>query len=76
MREITSPEHYMLMSGYDASDVMSACMSRDEVIGYWRGCAIKYLIRLGRKGNEEDAQKDAAKAAECARRLAELYNED
>lgn len=73
MSEIKSPEHYALMNGYDASDVMNACMSKDEVIGYWRGCAIKYLIRLGRKGTDEDTKKDAAKAAECARRLAELY---
>ena len=71
--EIKKAGHYQLFEGYDASDVMSACMSVEQERGYWRGCVIKYAIRLGRKGTEEDAVKDAHKLAECALRLSKLY---
>ena len=73
MEGVKDPSHYALMDGYSADDVMKACMTSDEYRGYWRGCAIKYLVRLGRKGNEDDARKDAHKAAECARRMAACY---
>lgn len=71
--EITAPAHYSLHDGYDASDVMSECMSIEQVRGYWRGNVLKYAVRLGRKGSDVDTQKDAKKLLECATRLCECY---
>lgn len=69
-----NPVHYMLMDGYSADDVMHACMSEDEYRGYWRGCVLKYAIRLGRKGDARNAALDAQKLFECSRVLAQCYD--
>ena len=73
MDSVTNPDHYALMDGYSADDVMRACMTAEEYRGYWRGCALKYIVRLGRKGDAQAEAEDAHKAAECARRLARCY---
>ena len=38
-------------------DAMESWMSREEFIGYLRGCALKYQIRYRDKGGVEDLKK-------------------
>ena len=73
MSSSQNPDHYKLMGGYSCDDVMRSCMTPEEYRGYWRGCVLKYVTRLGRKDSEADAATDAAKLAECARRLELCY---
>lgn len=65
----TDSSHYD-MGGYDAIDVMRACMTKDELIGFLRGNVIKYAVRMGRK-HGEPASVDAEKLKDYAARLAE-----
>lgn len=41
--------HYLEMP-LQPWDAMQAWMSREQYLGYLRGCAIKYLARAGAKG--------------------------
>lgn len=63
---MTAPDHYALMDGYDALDVMRASMTPERFEGFLQGNVLKYAMRLGRKG---DAAEDAAKLADYAVRL-------
>jgi len=62
---IVSPNHYST-GNHESIDVMREVMSTEEFVGFCRGNAMKYLHRMGRKG---DAAKDAAKAAVYCRWL-------
>lgn len=50
-------------------DVMQACMTDAEFVGFLRGNAIKYLMRAGSKG---PAAEDYAKAAHYLAQLQEV----
>lgn len=52
-----NPEHYR--GEVECIDVMRQLMSQEEFEGFCRGCALKYVWRLGRK---DAPGQDAAKA--------------
>lgn len=54
---VNSPAHYQLADGVEAIDVID--QSVDDPASFYRGNAIKYLLRAGRKG---DAHEDLRKA--------------
>lgn len=54
---INHPPHYT-SGGIETIDYMKAKLTPDEFIGYLRGNIIKYVSRIGMKGNAlEDAGK-------------------
>lgn len=65
---INAPSHYTA-GGIECIDYLRAKLSPDEFRGFLRGNALKYLSRLGRKGDEHNAVCDAQKAVWYAERL-------
>ena len=56
---VNSPPHYKL-NGLDIEsvDVIRAVLTAEEFLGWCKGNAIKYLMRLGKKDKEiQDARK-------------------
>ena len=51
-----NPDYYASMSVQPIM-VMHACLTKEEFIGYLRGCLIKYQMRRGRKEDVEDTDK-------------------
>ena len=51
-----NPDYYASMPVQPIM-VMHACLTKDEFIGYLRGCLIKYQMRRGRKEDVEDTDK-------------------
>lgn len=51
-----NPDYYASMSVQPIM-VMQACLTKEEFIGYLRGCLIKYQMRRGRKEDVEDTDK-------------------
>lgn len=63
MKPKTSPLHYMgdgKITCKDAMDSMMYDFHYKGVIGYWWGCAFKYLWRWPYKGIREDLEKAKA----------------
>lgn len=54
---VDSPAHYQLADGLEAIDVIDEAV--EDPASFYRGNAIKYLLRAGRKG---DAHEDLRKA--------------
>lgn len=54
---VHSPAHYQLADGVEAIDVIDEAV--EDPASFYRGNAIKYLLRAGRKG---DAKQDLEKA--------------
>lgn len=54
---VHSPVHYQLANGTEAIDIIDALVY--DPPSFWRGNAIKYLLRAGKKG---DARQDLEKA--------------
>lgn len=54
---VQSPAHYQLADGLEAIDVIDQVV--EDPASFYRGNAIKYLLRAGRKG---DAREDLRKA--------------
>ncbi|MGC3907748.1 DUF3310 domain-containing protein [Corynebacterium propinquum] len=54
---VHSPAHYQLADGLEAIDVIDQAV--EDPASFYRGNAIKYLLRAGRKG---DAHEDLRKA--------------
>lgn len=63
--------HYKDM-GVEPWDVIDGCFSREEAIGYYRGNALKYIMRMGRKG---PALVDARKAKHYLEKLVEVLEQ-
>lgn len=59
---VNHPSHYGGDAVYEHIKVMEAILSPEQFIGYCRGNATKYLFRAGRKGSQEDADRDLEKA--------------
>lgn len=60
---VHSPAHYV-RGGMECKDVMAAMMDGERVspiVGYWWGCALKYLWRW----NDKNGMEDLEKAREC-----------
>lgn len=59
------PHYYLGKSGAPAWDVIE-----DFDLNYYRGCALKYIVRAGRK--TDDPAQDLRKAIHCLERELEL----
>lgn len=54
---VNHPKHYN-MGGIEAIDIIESRLSREEFIGYLKGCKLKYDLRYPFKGRpEEDLAK-------------------
>lgn len=49
--KVNKPSHYDL-GDFEVIDVMKAVLTEEQLHGYYKGNAIKYLLRSGRKGDE------------------------
>lgn len=61
-------EHYK-SCGIEPWDIMGANFTRDEFVGFLKGNILKYLMRIGRKGQDLD---DCDKIANYAQKLKEV----
>ena len=68
---VNHPAHYT-QGGIECIDAIEAAMTADEFVGFLRGQMIKYVWRLGRKG---DGLEDVEKALWYGRRLADKLDE-
>ena len=54
---VNRPPHYM-QGGIEAIDVIASRLTKEEIIGYLKGCKLKYDLRYPFKGNpEQDLEK-------------------
>jgi hypothetical protein len=57
MDNVNHPKHY-LVGGIEAIDVIESRLTKEEFIGYLKGCKLKYDLRYPFKGKfEEDLDK-------------------
>lgn len=54
---VTKPAGYQLTSGKELKDVLPELMGKDETIAFYKGSAIKYLMRYREKNGAEDLEK-------------------
>ena len=51
--DFIKPQHYKLWKdNNDVNDVIKATLSKEELIGFYKGNILKYQLRLGKKPNE------------------------
>ncbi|MGL6118935.1 MAG: DUF3310 domain-containing protein [Fusobacteriaceae bacterium] len=67
-----NPKHYKGKSGGDLIDYLNDTLPKEEVIGFLKGNALKYLVRAGRK-KQEETLIDLQKAKFYIERLINLY---
>lgn len=65
-------EHYK-KCGIEPWDIMQANFTHDEFVGFLKGNILKYLMRIGRKGQDLD---DCDKIANYANKLKEVLQKD
>ena len=65
---IEHPKRY-IHNGVECFDMLEAMLSRREVIGFYKGCILKYLWRENDKGGMNDLQK----AEQYSKRLNQFY---
>jgi len=54
---VNHPPHYTA-GGIETIDIMQAKLSKEEFIGYLKGCVMKYILRAGKKTETlEDLKK-------------------
>lgn len=63
------PTHYQGSGGRTCADTIRDAIGRGGMVAFWRGNAMKYLYRAGRKGGREGYLGDIAKAVDCLQRL-------
>lgn len=63
-------DHYKTMA-IQPWTVMESVLTREEFIGYLKGCILKYSLRAGRK----EGTDDAGKARHYMQKLAETLQE-
>lgn len=69
---VHNPSHYE-RGNLRCDQVMGAMLSHEEQIGYWYGCAMKYVWRWPSKYEDKYHQiEDIDKAIECLTRLEAL----
>ena len=67
-----TPQHYQGPSGMSCADLISDAIGRQNMQHFWRGNAMKYIYRAGKKGGGPDHFKvDIFKAIDCLQRLLE-----
>lgn len=72
MADAINPDHYTTSEGVQCHDLQRAMLGREQMRGYWRGCAVKYLFRYPGKGRIQDLKK----AIRCIEFLIELETEN
>jgi hypothetical protein len=56
MSEVHSPAHYTT-GGIEVIDIIRAKLTRDQLIGYYYGNVLKYMLRWQGKGGVQDLEK-------------------
>lgn len=54
---ITKPKHYQGKYGSEAIEVIKSFLTEEELRGYYKGNALKYLLRERSKNGLEDLKK-------------------
>jgi len=54
---VHQPNHYQVLEGVEAIDIIRATLSPAEFIGYCKGNFMKYMLRSHKKGKDEDLRK-------------------
>ena len=54
---VHQPNHYQVLDGVQAIDIIRATLSPAEFIGYCKGNILKYQLRSAKKNKEEDLKK-------------------
>ena len=54
---ITNPSHYQGINGLEAIEVHKNFLTKEELRGYYKGNALKYLLRERNKNGLEDLKK-------------------
>ena len=66
---VHNPSHYE-RGGMRCDEVLAAMLTPEQELGYWYGCAIKYIWRWPDKHDDLVGQlRDIEKAIECLQRL-------
>lgn len=55
--DITKPKHYQGKYGLEAIEVIKNFLTEEELRGYYKGNALKYLLRERSKNGLEDLKK-------------------
>ena len=63
------PKHYQGASGMSCADFIRDSIGSEGMINFWRGNAMKYLFRAGKKIRPDGYQDDIRKAIDCLQRL-------
>ena len=69
---VNRPPHY-LQGGIEAIDVIASRLTKEEFIGYLKGCKLKYDLRYPFKGNP---QQDLEKSAWYKNKLLEVMRDE
>ncbi len=70
------PKHYQGRDGRNCADYILDALDPEGMCDFWRGNAMKYLFRAGRKGGSADYVRDICKAADCLQHLLALCAAD
>lgn len=54
---VTNPKHYQGIHGLEAIEVHKNFLTEEELRGYYKGNALKYLLRERKKNGLEDLKK-------------------
>jgi|688.fasta_scaffold2709392_1 hypothetical protein len=63
------PEHYKGSDGRMCADFIRDAIGQVGMHDFWRGNAMKYLFRAGKKIRPDGYQDDIRKAIDCLQRL-------
>lgn len=70
--DLKHDQHYK-SCGIEPWDIMEANFNKDEFVGFLKGNILKYLLRIGRKGQD---LADCDKIANYANKLKEVLQKD
>lgn len=74
MRKIEEPKYYNKNGLSPLSAFKQGLLSREELMGFCKGNVIKYIIRLGDKG--DDSLSDITKAIDYCNIIYEILEEE
>ena len=72
MDNVNHPKHYNI-GGIEAIDIIESRLTREEFIGYIKGCKMKYDLRYPFKGKLEE---DLAKSEWYKNKLIEILRDE
>ena len=71
------PKHYQGRSGMSCADFIRDSIGSEGMVNFWRGNAMKYVYRAGKKsGSPDNFNVDILKAIDCLQRLLGELNSD